>query len=265
MTAEAEIEVVVRARGDVSTAERAYAQTKIGRLSRLAWGPTLFASVDLTLHADAARERPASAKGELDVNGLVVRAHVAASTMFEAVDLLEARLRDRLERFAHHEEAKHLRLRGRDEHEWHHGDRAASRPSYFPRPADERELVRTKTFAVDEMTPDEAVFDLELLDHDFYLFKNLETGEDNVIVRSDGSGYELLEPSSTCALGETAAAIKHSGTRPSTMSNEQAIELLELGGLPFLFFIDPDEGRGRVLYHRYDGHYGLIVPGEAQS
>ena len=32
--------------------------------------------------------------------------------------------------------------------------------------------------------PDEAVFDLELLDHDFYLFKNLETGEDNVVARS---------------------------------------------------------------------------------
>ncbi len=265
MTAGAEVEVAVQARGDVSTAERAYVQTKIGRLSRLAWGPVLFARVEVTVHADAARERPVSAKGELDVNGLVVRAHVAAATVLEAVDLLEARLRDRLDRFAHHEEAKHVRLRGRDEHEWHHGDRAASRPSYFPRPVDERRLVRTKTFAVDEMTPDEAVFDLELLDHDFYLFQNLETGEDNVVVRAEGSGYELFEPSSTCALGETAAAIKHSTNRPSRMSNGQAIEALELGGIPFLFFVDSQDGRGRVLYHRYDGHYGLIVPGEAKS
>ena len=82
----------------------------------------LFARVDLTAHSDPAREHPAFAKAELDVNGQVVRAHVAAATMFEAVDLLEARLRERLERFAHHEEAKHLRFRGEREHEWKHGD-----------------------------------------------------------------------------------------------------------------------------------------------
>jgi hypothetical protein len=30
--------------------------------------------------------------------------------------------------------------------------------------------------------------------------------------------------------------------------------------LPFLFFIDAAPGRVSVLYHRYDGHYGLITP-----
>jgi ribosome-associated translation inhibitor RaiA len=260
VTGEARVEVVVQARGEVSAAARTYAHDKVEHLLPLVSGPVLFARVELVEHADPARERPAFAKAELDVNGRLVRAHVATGTMFEAVDLLEARLRDRLERFAHHEEAKHLRFRSGDEHEWRHGDWAASRPSYFPRPVDERELVRHKTFAVGEMTPDEAVLDLELLDHDFYLFKNLETGEDNLVARSAGSGYELLEPSVTCSLVETAATIRHSATRPPTMSTEQAIELLDLGDLPFVFFVAPDDGRGRVLYHRYDGHYGLIVP-----
>jgi Sigma 54 modulation/S30EA ribosomal protein C terminus len=36
--------------------------------------------------------------------------------------------------------------------------------------------------------------------------------------------------------------------------------LLEASGQPFLFFVDAETGRGNVLYHRYDGHYGLIVP-----
>jgi hypothetical protein len=35
---------------------------------------------------------------------------------------------------------------------------------------------------------------------------------------------------------------------------------LELMGWPFVFFRDPTTGRGSVLYHRYDGHYGLLVP-----
>ena len=254
------LEVVVQARGEISAAEREYAQSKIGALGRLAWRPTLFARVELTVHTDPARPRPASAKAELDVGGQVVRAHVAAGTVREAVDLLEARLRDRLERAAHHELSKRERLHGHDDHQWHHGDRAASRPSYFPRPIEDRELVRTKTFAVGEMTPDEAALDLELLDHDFYLFKNLETAEDNVITRLEPAGYQLIETSATCSLGETAAVIEHSPTRPAEMTTEEAIEMLELAGLAFVFFVDPSDGRGRVLYHRYDGHYGLILP-----
>jgi ribosome-associated translation inhibitor RaiA len=257
--AEAATGVVVQSRGDVSKAERDYAEKKIARVRSLAPGPVLFAEVMLTTHADAARERPASAKAKLDVNGRLVRAHVAAGTMLEAIDLLEARLRNRLERFAHHAESEHLRHRGRDEHEWRHGDREASRPPYFPRPVDERELVRIKTFAVAAMTPDEAVVDLELLDHDFYLFENLETGEDNVVVRSP-SGYELLEPAATCSLAETAAPIEHSAARPPTLTTDEAVEALELGGLRALFFVDRDDARGRVLYRRYDGHYGLVGP-----
>lgn len=259
---DATVEVVVQARGGVSQAERAYAQERVERLLPLAPGPVLFARVDLTAHADPAREHRAFVKAELDVDGRLVRAHVAAATVFEAADLLEARLRERLERFAHHEEAKHLRLAREGEHEWKHGDRATSRPAYFPRPVEERELVRHKTFAVGEMTPDEAILDLELLDHDFYLFRNRETGEDNVIARSGGSGYELLEPFATCSLGETAVIIRRSEIRPARMSTGEAVELLDLGDLPFVFFVDDDAGRGHVLYRRYDGHYGLIDPAE---
>jgi ribosome-associated translation inhibitor RaiA len=262
MTNQAAVEVLVQARGEVSTAEHAYAHDKVEHLLNLVQGPVLFARVDLTMHADPAREHRAFAKAELDLNGRVVRAHDAATTMFEAVDLLEARLRERLERFTHHEEAKHLRHRGTSEHEWRHGDQAASRPPYFPRPVEERELLRHKTFAVGEMTPDEAVADLELLDHDFYLFKNRETGEDNVIARAGPSGYELFEPSATCSLDETTATIRRSPARPLAIPPEDAVQLLDLGDLPFVFFVDPETRRGQLLYRRYDGHYGLVTPAE---
>ena len=262
-TTETPNDVVVHAEGKVSAAEKAYAQNKVGRVRKIAPGPVLFARVDLTAHNDPARERPNFAKAELDVNGNLVRARVAASSMLEAIDLLESRLRDRLERFAHHEESKHLRHR--DPSDWHHGDLATSRPPYFPRPVDERQIVRQKTFAVGEMTPDEAAFDLELLDHDFYLFVNLETGEDNVITRAGGAGYELLEPSATCSLADTTAAITHSPIRPTAIAVEGAIEMLDIAGEQFVFFIDPNTHRGRVLYRRYDGHYGLIVAADDDS
>jgi ribosome-associated translation inhibitor RaiA len=213
----------------VRPAERDYAHDKIQRVASSVRGPVLFARVDLTVHSDPARERRVFAKAEVDVNGRVVRAHMAAGTVVEAVDLLEARLRERLERNARLEEAKHLRLRGEREHEWKHGEQVRPRPSYFPRPVEDRELVRQKTFAVAEMTPDEAVADLEVLDDDFYLFKNRETGEDNVVTRSERSGYELLEPSATC--------------RSCSSSTPTADE-------------------DRFFSCRYDGHDGLISPAE---
>ena len=264
MRNQAPVDVVVQARGEVSAGERAYAHDKVEHVSSRAPSPVLFARVDLTAHSDPARERPAFAKAELDVNGQVVRAHAAAASMLEAIDLLDTRLRERLERVAHREESKHLRLRGEREHEWKHGEETMPRPAYFPRPVDERELVRRKTFAVGEMTPDEAVLDLELLDHDFFLFKNRETGEDNVVARSGSWGYELHEPSATCSLSETVATIRRSSTRPPVIDPADAGRLLDLEDAPFVFFVDPDTSRGQVLYRRYDGHYGLVTAADDQ-
>ena len=79
-------EVVVQARGEMGATERGYAHDKVDHLRNLASGPILFARVDLTAHADPARERPCFAKAEIDVNGQLVRAHAAAATMFEAID-----------------------------------------------------------------------------------------------------------------------------------------------------------------------------------
>jgi Sigma 54 modulation/S30EA ribosomal protein C terminus len=42
----------------------------------------------------------------------------------------------------------------------------------------------------------------------------------------------------------------------------EARQRLEVAGLPFVFFADASTDRGSVLYHRYDGHYGLITPAQ---
>lgn len=263
--ADSTVEVAVHTRGAVSRTERAYAQEKVAHLRRVAPGPVLFAKVDLTAEADPARERPAVAKAELDVNGRLVCARVAAGTMFAAVDLLEARLRQRLERLAHHEEAKHLRARQAERGEpteWRHGDPPTHRPGYYPRPVEERELVRHKTFAVDAMTPDEAAFDLELLDHDFYLFTSAETGEECVLCRGPDGRLELIATTPVDLPEESPVFVAPSPRRPAVLALEDAIGLLDLGDEPFIFFLDGASGRGRVVYRRYDGHYGLITPSD---
>jgi hypothetical protein len=145
--------------------------------------------------------------------------------------------------------------------EWRHGDRASERPRYFPRPAEDRQLVRHKTFSVDELTPDEAVFDMEQLDYDFHLFCDLASGADSVVERLEDGSYRLTRPApADVDPGPFATSIEVSTVAIPELRVDQAIERLDAGAEPFVFFVDPTTGRGNVAYRRYDGHYGLITP-----
>lgn len=56
------------------------------------------------------------------------------------------------------------------------------------------EIVRRKRFIVQPMTEEEAVEQLELLGHDFFLFYNPDVAQINVVYRRKGGGYGLLQP-----------------------------------------------------------------------
>ena len=55
-------------------------------------------------------------------------------------------------------------------------------------------IVKTKQFAVNPMSPEEAVLQLELINHDFFVFRNAESGEANVVYRRRDGDYGLIEP-----------------------------------------------------------------------
>ncbi len=59
---------------------------------------------------------------------------------------------------------------------------------------EEREIVKTKKFAVRAMTATEATMQMDLLGHSFFLFKNMDTGSLNVVYKRQNGGYGLLEP-----------------------------------------------------------------------
>jgi ribosomal subunit interface protein len=215
--------------------------------------------VRLTFEANQSRHRPASVEVTLDVDGSPVRAHVAAATMAEAVDLVIDRLTRRLDRHGARRRRRAVRHHAGD-----HGD-GERRPEYRSIPSDERETRRRKTFLMSPITVEEAIFDLDQVGHDFYLFVEEESGRDAVVSRiadfdGTGPGYELraIEPASIGRSADIPGLIVVPLPAP-VLDPVEAQEYLETSGEKFLFHRSPD-GRGQVLYRRYDGHNGLISP-----
>ncbi|MGZ4482647.1 MAG: sigma 54 modulation/S30EA ribosomal C-terminal domain-containing protein, partial [Gaiellales bacterium] len=221
-----------------------------------------FARVRLRRDADPALQRPAIAKASLDVNGRLVRAHVAAAGMHEAIDILEERMRRRLDELARRDEGRYHETGEASEGEWRHGDLPTQRPEFFPRPADERRIIRHKTPPLGAMTPERAALEMMLLDHDFLLFLDAESGREAVVYRAtEGAGELRLIRSQ--AVAEQAAAGLPVDQPPPRLSVAQAVERLNVSGDRFVFFVDMESHEGALLYRRYDGHYGLITRGGA--
>jgi putative sigma-54 modulation protein len=65
------------------------------------------------------------------------------------------------------------------------GDRTPELPS---------EVVRMKYFAMPPMTLDDALHQLQLVDHDFYMFRNQDTNEINVIYQRNHGGFGVIQP-----------------------------------------------------------------------
>ena len=55
-------------------------------------------------------------------------------------------------------------------------------------------VVRVKRFAMKPMTVEDAIMEMELLDHDFFLFHNAETGQHSVVYRRTDGDYGVIEP-----------------------------------------------------------------------
>jgi ribosome-associated translation inhibitor RaiA len=256
------IDVDVTTHGALPGADE-YARVKIGELGRLTHRPVLRAHVKLTMHYDPAVQQPVVAQANLDLDGRLIRAQAHGGTAREAIDRLDAKLRHRLERAAGHWEARRGRRPKADPHEWRHESEATDRPGYFPRPEDERRIVRRKSFAMTPCTVDDAVDEMDLLDFDFHLFTEEGTGGACVVYRGGPTGRRvaLLEPGLAGQLSPFESAVTISSQPVPCLTEDEATARLGLLGLPFLFYIDAAHGRASVLYHRYDGHYGVISPG----
>jgi hypothetical protein len=255
-----QVEPVVVVRGDVPEGAVGYATDKLVSLQSRITAPLLFCRIKLTMAADPAVSRPADAQLTLDVNGEVVRGHVAATTMNEAIDLVEARVLDKL---SHRAERRAWRRRrtvptgpGMTWPELHVAVHSAP-----PVDLDEPVIVRRKSLAAGELTAEEAAFDMTMLDYGFFLFRDLATGDDCVVARDGAGGFTLQHRDAhTVADADSwSVAIAAAPTPAPVLSAAEAVGLLDAAEAPFVFFSDVASGRGSVVYRRFDGNYGLVT------
>ncbi len=231
---------------------------------RSAHEPVLFARVKLAMAADSDAGWPAIAQVAIDLNGRRVRAQAVAENLRAAIDLMCDKLKVQLDRAA---EADVAEAGGAD------GAGPSRRVGqWLPRPRQSAEVpsvVRHKSYGLARLTPDEAIADLELLDYEFHLFTERASDSDSVVyVAEDGYRIAQADPRpDLLELEPLGAAVRVSDVRAPRLELAQAQARLEAmglehGGQPFVFFVNSQTGRGNLLYHRYDGQYGLITPAD---
>jgi len=168
---------------EVSESIRDYAAEKLRRLERqLEDG----AQVELELAVERNRSIADNHVAEATVwtRGPVLRARESSSDMKASIDQLADKLSRQVVRY-------------REKRRRRNGHRTAeAAPAELDGEAllEEAPIVKTKRFPVKPMTPEEAVLQLELIGHDFFVFRNSESLEVNVVYRRRDGAYGLIEP-----------------------------------------------------------------------
>ena len=170
---------------EVTEAIHDYAERKLGKLAPQLADPT-HVELELAVEKNPSIADNHVAEATIWTKGPVLRAREASGDMKASIDLLV----DKLER-----QVKRYRQKRRHEHERHHGRANGADPAASPIPSQEGVMiVKTKQFVLHAMSPEEAVEQLELIGHDFFVFRNDESGEINVVYRRRDGDYGVIEP-----------------------------------------------------------------------
>jgi len=169
---------------EVSESIRRYAEEKLRKLDRQLHALT---EVELELSVEKNPSIAANQVAEATVwtKGPTLRVTEASSDMKASIDQLTEKLLRQVTQYRSKRRDKQLRGNGSP----------PGGPMNIP---DEDEtspqIVKTKQFSVKPMSSEEAALQLELVGHDFFVFRSDESGEVNVIYRRRNGGYGLIEP-----------------------------------------------------------------------
>ena len=126
--------------------------------------------------------------------GPVVRSEACAEDFYKALDIAADRLERRFRQAADRRRIHHGRRTPRSV-----AEATASLPTDLAPEASDEEpsdgpgrIVREKDHDAEPMSVDDALFQMELVGHDFYLFKDIETGRASVVYRRHAYDYGLI-------------------------------------------------------------------------
>ncbi|MDO4265312.1 MAG: ribosome-associated translation inhibitor RaiA [Eubacteriales bacterium] len=154
-------------------------EKKLGKLSKY-FSPDTMVNVTLSVQKDVH-----TIEVTIPVKGGLIRAEEGSSDMYVSIDLVE----EIIERQIRRHRKKLI-------------DKTQSAESFSKlfaeeEPAAEEEeirIVKVKKFDFKPMDPEEACLQMELLGHNFFVFKNAETDETCVVYKRKGDTYGLIEP-----------------------------------------------------------------------
>jgi putative sigma-54 modulation protein len=177
---------------EVTDAIREYVHQKLEKAANHYQNLTTEIDVHLSVARNPRISTSQNAEVTLFVNGSVIRAEESSENLYASIDLVADKIARQLRKYKEKRQDKaHPRLK----------EEAEAIPTNAPSPsiADRQpelpeEVVRSKYFAMPPMAVRDALEQLELVDHDFYVFQNSETGEINVIYERNHGGYGLIQP-----------------------------------------------------------------------
>lgn len=188
------LKMVVQGRNiDVTDSIHGYVQEKIEKAVAHFSHLTSEVDINLSVERNPRISHNHSAEVTIYANGKVIRAQESSANMYASIDRVADKISRQLRKFKERN--------GRDRTK--HRDKtsvAVSRQPAAPMPDANREpqlppeVVRSKYFSMPPMTVSDALHQLELVDHDFFVFRNTDTDEINVIYERNHGGFGVICP-----------------------------------------------------------------------
>jgi len=177
---------------EITDAIREYVQQKIEKAVNHFQNITQEVDVHLSVARNPRISTRQAAEVTIYANGSVIRAEESSETLYASIDLVADKISRQLRKYKERRQDQKTQTIPTGEMVSTAeviGDLIGDRVPELP-----DKVVRSKYFSMPPMTPEEALEQLQLVGHDFYMFRNTETGEINVIYERNHGGYGLIQP-----------------------------------------------------------------------
>jgi putative sigma-54 modulation protein len=172
---------------EVTPAIRDYVEKKLSKLERY-FDQEIDADVHVNLKVYNSKQK---IEVTIPMTHLVLRAEEAHDDLYAAIDLVV----DKLERqIRKHKTKVNRKIRERDPAKYVFAHVEESAATAVQDEEDELEVVRNKRFDLKPMDSEEAILQMNMLGHNFFVFTNAETNVTNVVYRRKDGRYGLIEP-----------------------------------------------------------------------